>query len=593
NPLKPMVSFSAYVLCVCAVCLLKLKRCLETPCGLEWYCYAALGALTALLSVLMDLTVAKIIKAHQLLYLNLEGSVLLQFLCWTLYPACLCAVASWLSHHICPFSAGSGIPEVRTLLAGFELPNYLSVTNMFTKSLGLICTLSAGSTVFLGKVGPFVHLSTMMGAYLSRLCTRVQGQSKTDVGNQMLVVSAAVGVASCFGAPVSGVLFSIEVACSPFPLKHYLPCFVAAACGALTFRLFAVWSGEEETLQTLFKTNFSATLPFYPFEIIFFAFLGLLCGGVSCLFLCCHRRLLHCTRTQPVWVRMLTTEKTLYSAAVGFLLACVTLPHSAGQYMASKYTMKQLLTSLLHSESWLSASQNASALETGPCTGWTSSDLAVPVALLIFLLLKMWMLLLACTLPVPAGFFMPLFIYGAAVGRLLGELLAYVTSGQNWMAVNPGGYALAGAAALSGACTHSLSPALMALELTGQFSHAGPIFVSILIANVVARARLRPSFYDNLSISKRLPTLANICVCVCTCVYECVFVWRLKCVIFILSPVGTSQHEKILKGWTHCVMRLYWGQRWTPPHRALVGLWRSTNITHTLHKNRGIGTCYI
>ncbi|XP_033824743.1 chloride channel K [Periophthalmus magnuspinnatus] len=493
-----------------SVCLLRLKMCMETLCGLEWYFFAAVGILTALLSVLMDLSVTKIITAHHRVYLNLEGSVLLQFLCWTLYPACLCAVASWLSHYVCPFSTGSGIPEVRTMLAGFEVPHYLSVTNMFTKCLGLVCTLSGGSTVFLGKVGPFVHVSTMMGAYLSRLHTHIQGQNKEDAGDQMMVVSTAVGVASCFGAPISGVLFSIEVACSLFPLKHYLPCFLAASCGALTFRLFAVWSGEEETLQTMFKTNFSTKLPFYPLEILIFVFLGLLCGAVSCLYLCCHRRLLRYTRTMPVLIRMLTTEKVLYSAGVGFLLACVTFPHFAGQFMASKCTMKQILTSLLHSKSWLSPSQNASVLELAPCVDWTSSVLPVPLPLIIFLLLKLWMLLLACTLPIPAGYFMPVFIYGAAVGRLVGESLAYVTSGSNWTAVNPGGYALAGAAAFSGACTQSLSPALSAMELTGQFSHTGPIFISTLIANMVSRAGQRPSFYDNLSISKRLPHLPSL-----------------------------------------------------------------------------------
>ncbi|CAL9702460.1 unnamed protein product [Knipowitschia caucasica] len=357
--------------------------------------------------------------------------------------------------------------------------------------------------------GPFVHVSTMMGSYLSRLCRLLQGQHKADVGDQMLVVSAAVGVASCFGAPISGVLFSMEVVCSLFPLRHYVPCFLAAACGALTFRLYSVWSGEEETLQTLFKTNFSTKFPFNPSEILLFAFLGLLCGAVSCLYLCLHRRLLHFTRTQPVLVRMLTTEKVLYSAAVGFLLACVTFPHFAGRFMASKCTMKQLITSLLHAESWLSPSQNASVPVPGPCEDWTSSELPVLLPLLVFLLLKMWMLLLACTVPIPAGYFMPVFIYGAVLGRTVGESLAYVTSERSWK-VNPGGYALAGAAAVSGACTHSLSPALLALELTGQFSHAGPIFISTLCSNMVSRAGRRPSFYDNLSISKRLPHLPSL-----------------------------------------------------------------------------------
>lgn len=44
-------------------------------------------------------------------------------------------------------------------------------------------------------------------------------------------------------APV-GVLFSVEVMCSHFALRHYCPCFFSAACGALTFRLFSVWSGD-------------------------------------------------------------------------------------------------------------------------------------------------------------------------------------------------------------------------------------------------------------------------------------------------------------------------------------------------------------
>ena len=119
--------------------------------------------------------------------------------------------------------SGSGVPEVRTILSGVDMPHYLSLTNLFAKYVGLICTLAAGSTVFLGKVvwyssfflfftfslslallsctqtqilffpdlliswvflclfprsnlkGPFVHLSTMVGAYLNQLCTVLRG----------------------------------------------------------------------------------------------------------------------------------------------------------------------------------------------------------------------------------------------------------------------------------------------------------------------------------------------------------------------------------------------------------------------------------
>ncbi|GLD51558.1 chloride channel protein ClC-Ka [Lates japonicus] len=244
--------------------LLKLSCCLGAVCGMQWYGFAALGILMAFLSFLMDLSVTKLLRAHQWLYTKLEGNTLLQFFCWTLYPSCLCAVASSFSHNICPFSTGSGIPEVRTMLAGIEMPHYLSLTNMFTKFLGLICTLAAGSTVFLGKVGPFVHLSTMMGAYLSHLCSLIQANEKVKADGEMLVVAAAVGVASCFGAPISGVLFTVEVMCSHFALRHYVPCFFTATCGALTFRLLSVWSGDGGRVCTRMVAFLLATVTPFP-----------------------------------------------------------------------------------------------------------------------------------------------------------------------------------------------------------------------------------------------------------------------------------------------------------------------------------------
>lgn len=50
--------------------------------------------------------------------------------------------------------------------------------------------------------------------------------------------------------PPLGVLFSVEVTSSHFALTHYLPCFFSAACGALTFRLFSVWSGDAGAIST-------------------------------------------------------------------------------------------------------------------------------------------------------------------------------------------------------------------------------------------------------------------------------------------------------------------------------------------------------
>lgn len=67
-----------------------------------------------------------------------------------------------------------------------------------------------------------------------------------------------------------------------------------------------------------------------------------------------------------------------------------------------------------------------------------------------------------------------------------------------------------GAAAFAGAVTHTLSPALCALELTGQSTHVVPILTATLISNALARSRHQPSFYDGISLIKKLPHLPSL-----------------------------------------------------------------------------------
>ncbi|XP_076874507.1 chloride channel K [Brachyhypopomus gauderio] len=491
-----------------------VRRAMRSLAELEWYCYIALGVLTALMSFFMDLIVAKVLRAHQWLYNSLEGNVLLQFLCWTLYPACMCALSTSFSHSICSQSAGSGLPEMRVIISGVQMPDYLSLSNLFAKFVGLICTLSAGSTVFLGKVGPFVHLSHMVGAYLHRLYVSASAQNKRRTQGEMLVVASGVGVASCFGAPISGVLFSIEVMGSHYSVRDYCPCFFAAVCGALTFRLLAVCSGEHETVQALFKTSFPNELPYQLPELLMFALLGLLCGAVSCVYLFSHRWILRFVKTSKFISRFIATEKALYSAVVAFLLALVTFPHFTGSFMASKLTMKQLLFSLIENIQWNSISHNATVMQESHhfLQEWNPPGISIFQTLGCFILIKIWLLVLACTLPLPAGYFMPVFIFGAALGRFLGEVLAYLFPNGISPAsvINPGGYAVVGAGAFAGAVTHTLSPALCALEMTGQSTHLMPVLIATLIANALARSRNQPSFYDGISLIKKLPHLPSL-----------------------------------------------------------------------------------
>ena len=61
----------------------------------------------------------------------------------------------------------------------------------------------------MGKEGPSVHMACCVGfvvAGLFRRFNRSQGQMR-----EIITASSAAGVAVAFGAPIGGVLFSIEV----------------------------------------------------------------------------------------------------------------------------------------------------------------------------------------------------------------------------------------------------------------------------------------------------------------------------------------------------------------------------------------------
>ncbi|NIG59569.1 chloride channel protein ClC-Ka isoform X2 [Pontoporia blainvillei] len=142
---------------------------------------------------------------------------------------------------------------------------------------------------------------------------------------------------------------------------------------------------------------------------------------------------------------------------------------------------------------------------------WYHPRFTIFGTLAFFLVMKFCMIILATTIPMPAGYFMPIFIFGAAIGRLIGEALSVafpegIVAGGVTNPIMPGGYALAGAAAFSGAVTHTISTALLAFELTGQIVHALPVLMAVLAANAIAQS-CQPSFYDGTIIVKKLPYL--------------------------------------------------------------------------------------
>lgn len=103
-------------------------------------------------------------------------------------------------------AAGSGVAEVKVILSGFVLHGYLGVRTVVVKTLGLI--LSVASGLSLGKEGPYVHIATCVGNITCRLFSKYHHNDGKR--REVLSASAASGVGVAFGAPIGGVLFSLE-----------------------------------------------------------------------------------------------------------------------------------------------------------------------------------------------------------------------------------------------------------------------------------------------------------------------------------------------------------------------------------------------
>uniref|UniRef100_A0A8C3S746 Chloride voltage-gated channel 2 n=1 Tax=Chelydra serpentina TaxID=8475 RepID=A0A8C3S746_CHESE len=467
----------------------------------------------ALVSWAMDFAIATCLQAQKWMYGGLDTNIFLQYMAWITYPVVLITFSAGFTQILAPQAVGSGIPEMKTILRGVVLKEYLTLKTFVAKVIGLTCALGSGMP--LGKEGPFVHIASMCAALLSKFLSLFGGIYENESRNiEMLAAACAVGVGCCFAAPIGGVLFSIEVTSTFFAVRNYWRGFFAATFSAFIFRVLAVWNKDEETITALFKTRFRMDFPFDLQELPAFAVIGIASGFGGALFVYLNRKIVQFMRKQKTINRFLMKKRLLFPALVTLLISTLTFPPGFGQFMAGQLSQKDTLVTLFDNRTWAKQGLAEEFEYIGISEAWKHPHANVFVTLVVFILMKFWMSALATTIPVPCGTFMPVFVIGAAFGRLVGESMAAwfpdgIHTNSNTYRIVPGGYAVVGAAALSGAVTHTVSTAVIVFELTGQISHILPVMIAVILANAVAQS-LQPSLYDSIIRIKKLPYLPEL-----------------------------------------------------------------------------------
>ena len=107
-------------------------------------------------------------------------------------------------------SAGSGIPEIKTILSGFVIPHFLDLQILVLKAVGAVFAVATGMS--LGKEGPFIHIAACVGQFVAQIFPKYRENSKNL--REILSAACAAGLSAAFGAPIGGVLFAYEV-------RHY------------------------------------------------------------------------------------------------------------------------------------------------------------------------------------------------------------------------------------------------------------------------------------------------------------------------------------------------------------------------------------
>lgn len=382
-------------------------------------------------------------------------------------------------------AAGSGVAEVKVILSGFVVHGYLGFKTLFIKTVSLTLAISSGLS--LGKEGPFVHIATCVG----NICCRLFHKYNHNDGKrrEILSASAAGGVAVAFGAPIGGVLFSLEEVSYYFPPKTLFRTFFCCIAAALSLKFLNPYGTGK---IVLFEVRYFSDWRF--FELTVFVIVGMLGGALGALFI----------KVSQSWARTFRKIPTVKKYPV-FEVALVAVITGLLQFW-NKYTRKPVAELLFELAKPCGPGDNSHL-----CPKNTDEIKEVLGALCAAFLIKGFLTTITFGIKVPAGIYVPSMVVGGLMGRIIGHLVQYIVlsyphialfnscpieNGGPESCITPGVYALVAAGAtMCGVTRLSVTLVVILFELTGSLDHVLPFSLAVLVAKWTADAMEPRSIY--------------------------------------------------------------------------------------------------
>jgi CIC family chloride channel protein len=362
-----------------------------------------------------------------------------------LIPAIGGLIVGPLVHLLAPEAEGHGVPEVieAVMVGGGRIRRRVAAV----KSIASAVTIGTGGSV--GREGPIVQIGAAVGSAIGQVLRLPSEQLKT-----LAACGAAGGIAAVFNAPIAGAFFALEVITGNFAMPAFSPVVLSSVMATVVSR--AYFGDYPAFIVQPYKLE-SIT------EIGLYIGLGLMCGGVSALFV-------WVMDTFETWAPRLPIPKVWRPVAGGFVLGAIIIV-VPNVYGVGYGTMDAALSGKLSWE-WLA--------------------LLVPV--------KIFATSLTLASGGSGGVFLPSLYIGSVAGGLYGAiahgLLPHMTAGS-------GAYALVGMAGVLSAATHSpITAMILLLEVTGDYKIILPVMIVSTISTMVGRTLKRDSLYS-LKLSRQ------------------------------------------------------------------------------------------
>ncbi|RGP63206.1 clc chloride channel [Fusarium sporotrichioides] len=361
-------------------------------------------------------------------------------------------------------AAGSGIPEIKTVLSGFSIPHIFDLKVLIVKAVG--ATFAVATGMCLGKEGPFVHISACVG-YLVSIYIPKYAINQRNL-REMLSVACSAGLSVAFGAPIGGVLFSYEEISTYFPRRVlWRSCVCSVVAAAVLKELNPTGTGKLVLFETNYGVNYDAL------HYLVFVILGI-CGGIFGGVFC---------QANFLWAKSFRKISIIKSSPV-FEVALVALVTAVLQFPnvlireTGDIVMQRLLVDCSNiQEDWI-CQQEAKLTGKGTYYAWLISGTLV----------KLLLTTITFGCKVPSGIIIPAMDAGALFGRMVGQLVPDIS---------PGIFAMVGSAAfLAGVSRMTVSLAVIMFELTGEVNFIPPFMIAILTAKWVADAISADGVYD-------------------------------------------------------------------------------------------------